>query len=227
MFLASSPTLSPLEKARFNMIEQQVRPWDVLDQAVLEVMKEVPRESFVPDAYRSLAFSDVELPLGHGEKMLSPKVIGRILQELAIMSDDTCLEIGTGSGYLTACMAKMAKMVYSVEYHKQISFMAQERLDYQSLFNVMLDVADASQNWSSDEVEHFDIIAITASMPSYNPNYEKKLSIGGRLFAFVGTAPAMQAMLITRLSENEYSRVSLFETEVKALIGTDHETFAF
>lgn len=227
MYLESPPTLSPLEKARFNMIEQQVRPWDVLDQAVLEVMKEIPRESFVPDNYRSLAFSDVELPLGHGEKMLSPKVIGRILQELAIMPDDTCLEIGTGSGYLTACMAKIAKMVYSVEYHQDISIMAQDRLDYQSIFNVMLEVADAAQDWSSDEVKHFDIIAITASMPSYNANYERKLSIGGRLFAFVGTAPAMQAMLVTRLSENEYTRVSLFETETKALIGTEIETFAF
>lgn len=227
MSLGSLPALSPLEKARFNMIEQQVRPWDVLDQTVLEIMKDVPRERFVPDNYRSLAFSDIELPLSHGEKMLPPKVIGRMLQELAIMPDDTCLEVGTGSGYLTACMAKMAKMVYSVDYHQDISFAAQDRLDIQAIFNVFLSVGDAAHDWSSEDVEHFDIIAITASMPTYNQNYEKKLTIGGRLFAFVGSAPAMQAMLVTRLSDTEFSRISLFETDVKALIGTSFDTFDF
>jgi protein-L-isoaspartate(D-aspartate) O-methyltransferase len=219
--------MSPLEQARFNMIEQQIRPWDVLDQTVLNTMSEVPREAFVSEIHRSLAFTDTELPLGHGETMLSPKVEGRILQELALSSDDICLEIGTGSGYLTACMASMANHVFSVEYHSDISVNAQDRLDMQNIFNVTLSTGDAVNGWQQKETDSYNAIAITASMPTYNPVFEEMLKIGGRLFVVVGSAPAMQAMLITRLSETEFARVSLFETVIKPFIGLEKKSFNF
>lgn len=219
--------MSPLEQARFNMIEQQIRPWDVLDQTVLDTMHTIPREAFVAEIHRCLAFSDTELPLGHGESMLSPKVEGRILQELALAPDDICLEVGTGSGYLTACMASMANHVFSVEYHSDISVSAQDRLDMQNIFNVTLSTGDASNGWQQKETDTYDAIAITASMPTYNPVFEEMLKIGGRLFVVVGSAPAMQAMLITRLSETEFARLSLFETVIKPLIGLEKKSFDF
>jgi protein-L-isoaspartate(D-aspartate) O-methyltransferase len=219
--------MSPLEQARFNMIEQQIRPWDVLDQTVLDTMREIPREAFVAEIHRSMAFSDTELPLGHGEFMLSPKIEGRILQELALSPDDICLEVGTGSGYLTACMATMANHVFSVEYHTDINVNAQDRLDMQNIFNVTLSIGDAANGWQQKETDTYDAIAITASMPIYNPVYENMLKVGGRLFVVVGSAPAMQAMLITRTSETAFTRLSLFETVIRPLIGTKEKSFNF
>jgi len=220
-------SLSPLEKARFNMIEQQIRPWEVLDQTVLDTMKHIPRENFVPEIYRTLAFSDTEIPLGHGESMMSPKIEGRMLQELTISPSDICLEIGTGSGYVTACMAHLAKHVYSVEYYQDISIRAQDQLDYHKIFNVELSIGDASYQWQNPMEERYDVIAMTASMPRYNPVYEQKLNVDGRLFVIVGQAPVMQAMLVTRLSETEFNRMSLFETCIKPLIGTEDAAFVF
>lgn len=214
-----------LEQARFNMIEQQIRPWNVLDSAVLETMKSVPRENFVPSLQRSYAFTDIEVPLGHGESMMHPRVEGRMLQELAVLSSDTCLEIGTGSGFITACLATLSKHVYSVEFHEDFTQIAQNSLDNLGVANATLMVGDASHNWNNFPGE-YDVIAITASMPEYNNTYEKKLKIGGRMFVVVGKNN-MKAMLITRESANTFSRVSLFEVKLKALLGLEEKSKAF
>jgi len=218
-----------LEQARFNMIEQQIRPWNVLNLMVLDTIKSIPREDFVPTLHRSLAFADVEIPLGHGESMMHPRVEGKILQELAILPDDTCLEIGTGYGYMTACLAALSKHVYSVEIHEDLSHVAQNNLDAQGIMNASLMMGDASDDWQT-QPNFYNVIAITASMPIYNDKYEKKLKVGGRLFVVVGKDEGtMQAMLITRLSTREFSRKSLLEMPLKALVGKEHtqQTFVF
>ena len=218
-----------LEQARFNMIEQQIRPWNVLDLTVLNTLKSIPREDFVPTLHRSLAFADVEIPLGHGESMMHPRVEGKILQSLSLLSTDTCLEIGTGCGYMTACLAALSNYVYSVEIHEDLSYIAQNNLDAQGIINVSLMVGDACDDWKA-QPNLYNVIAITASMPLYNDQYEKKLKVGGRLFVVVGRhTDTMQAMLITRLSEREFSRVSLLEMPLKTLITKERaqQTFIF
>ncbi len=214
-----------LEQARFNMIEQQIRPWGVLDLSVLETMKSIPRENFVPSIHRAFAFSDIAIPLGHGEAMMHPRIEGRLLQELAILPTDTCLEIGTGSGYVTACMASLAKHVHSVDIHEDFTQSAQNNLDNLGVANASLVTGDASQDWQ-EQPNHYNVIAITASMPDYNDKYEKKLKIGGRLFVVVGEKN-MKAMLITRETPSDFSRVELFETELKALVGTEKKAKEF
>ncbi len=211
--------MSSIEQARFNMIEQQIRPWEVLDSNVLETMKSIPREDFVPSLYRSFAFADMEIPLAHGEAMMPPRIEGRLLQELAITPYDTCLEIGTGSGYLTACLATLAKYVYSVDIYENFIRTAQDNLDKHGITNVNLATGDAAQDWQTQPNYH-NVIAITAAMPSYNNKYEKKLKVGGRLFVVVGK-DVQRAMLITRESSSEFSRVELFETKLKLLVGTE------
>jgi protein-L-isoaspartate(D-aspartate) O-methyltransferase len=218
-----------LEKARFNMIEQQIRPWNVLDFDVLETLKSVPRENFVPNIHRSLAFADIEIPLGHGETMMHPRVEGKLLQELAILPSDTCLEIGTGSGYLTACLAKLSTHVHSVEIHEDLSHIAQNNLDSIGVMNASLMVGDAANDWQT-QPNLYNIIAITASMPRYNNRYEKKLAVGGRLFVVVGkenSIQPMQAILVTRTSPSQFSRVSLLEMPLKTLIMQEKEEPVF
>ena len=214
-----------VEQARFNMIEQQIRPWDVLDSAVLETMKSIPRENFVPSLQRSFAFADIEIPLGHGESMMYPRIEGRLLQSLAVQPTDTCLEIGTGSGYLTACLAALSKYVYSVEIHEDFVQLAQNNLDALGVSNVSLMVGDAAEDWK-EQPNLYNVIAITASMPTYNDKYEKKLKVGGRMFVVVGTN-IMKAMLITRETPSEFSRVELFEADLKALVGAEQKVNNF
>ncbi len=218
-----------LEKARFNMIEQQIRPWDVLDFDVLATLKSVPRENFVPNIHRSLAFADIEVPLGHGETMMHPRVEGKVLQELAILPSDTCLEIGTGSGYLTACLAKLSTHVHSVEIHEDLSHIAQNNLDSIGVMNASLMVGDAANDWQT-QPNLYNVIAITASMPRYNKRYEKKLAVGGRLFVVVGSENStqpMQAILVTRVTPSQFLRVSLLEMPLKPLIMQEREEPAF
>ena len=207
-----------LEQARFNMIEQQIRPWDVLDQKVLEVVASTPREMFVPEAQKPLAFVDMALPLGHDEFMMEPKLEARLLQSLAIQPQDEVLEIGTGSGYLTACLAKLAAHVYSVEIHEDFKQAAQERLDAAEIKNITLWQGDAAFGWSEPPGK-YDVIAVTGSLPEYDDCFEKMLNPGGRLFIVVGDAPAMQARLVTRATNNEFDRTVLFETVIKPLAG--------
>lgn len=206
-----------LEQARFNMIEQQIRPWEVLDPKVLDVLAQVPRENFVPEAYRHLAFADLEIPLGHDQAMMAPKVEGRMLQALDVQPTDVALEIGTGSGYVTACLARLAGQVYSVEIVESFKLAAQKKLADLGIANTTLRTGDAAHGWT--QLPRYDVIAVTGSMPEYHEGFEKSLALGGRLFVVVGEAPVMEAMLITRVGEHEFSRVSLFETLLKPLTG--------
>ncbi|MDD5058970.1 MAG: protein-L-isoaspartate O-methyltransferase [Sideroxydans sp.] len=203
-----------LEQARFNMIEQQIRPWDVLDARVLDLLKLVRREQFVPAVSKALAFVDTEIPLGHGAAMWFPKLEARALQALQLKATDNVLEVGTGSGYLTALLAKMAKQVTSVEIVPELSGSAARNLAASHIENVTLQVGDAAQQWGESE---YDAIVLTGSVPMVPEAYKNQLKVGGRLFAVVGDAPAMQAQLITRTTPDLFETVTLFETDVAPL----------
>ena len=204
-----------IDQARFNMIEQQVRPWDVLDQQVLDVLATTPRERFVPEQYRNLAFADVEIPIGCGEVMMTPKVEGRLLQALAVRESERALEIGTGSGYLTACLAKLAASVVTVELEQELSQAAHQRLAGLELENVEYRIGDAAGGWTDDG--QFEIIAVTGSVPVLPESFKQQLTVGGRLFIIVGEKPVMEALLVTRVNEREWTTESLFETELPPL----------
>ena len=205
-----------VEQARFNMIEQQIRPWDVLDYRVLEVLKATPREAFVPAAHRALAFCDISIPLGHNEYMMAPRVEGRMLQSLAIQPGERSLEIGTGSGYVTACLARLGGAVTSVDIHDDFLDQARGKLDAHGIRDVQLLQRDAAGGW--DGSERFDVIAVTGSLPQLHEGFHESLAIGGRLFVVVGEPPIMEALLITRISEREWRRESLFETSLPPLV---------
>lgn len=204
-----------LEQARFNMIEQQIRPWDVLDQSVLDIMRRVPRDAFVSSKQVRLAYADIEIPLAHGENMMHPRVEGRMLQELAISIEDRCLEVGTGSGFITACLAHLGQEVHSIDIHPDFTQQAQARLAASHIDNVLLETKDIYTDF--DTSLQFNAIAVTGSIPEYTTYFEQMLKPGGRLFVVVGNEPAMHATLVTRESEAEFSRVSLFETVLKPL----------
>ena len=204
-----------IERARFNMVEQQIRPWDVLDTKVLDLLHRVRREDYVPEAYKGLAFADLEIPIGHGEMMLSPKLEARILQELAVNPEDRILEIGTGSGYMTALLASQGAHVYSVDIVDAFHQCAGARLVQQGLRNVTLEIGDAARGW--DKHGPYDVIVLTGSVPILSAAFQHSLNPGGRLFAVVGEAPAMDARLITCAAPNAYNTASLFETCVPAL----------
>ena len=192
-------TQTDIERARFNMVEQQIRPWDVLDQNVLDLLFEVRREDFVLPQYRSLAFFDMEIPLaadaGAGEQMLSPKLEARMLQELALKPTDRVLEIGTGSGYMTALLAHRAAHVTSVEIKPAYSAQAAERLAAHGIRNVTLEVGDGARGWPRNAP--YDVIVLTGSTPLLDDAFQNALNAGGRLLAIVGEAPVMTARLIT------------------------------
>lgn len=210
-----------LEQSRFNMVEQQIRPWDVLDQEVLQLLFEVRREEFVPAAYRSLAFVDMEIPLGYGEVMLAPKLEARILQELQVKKTDRILEVGSGSGYLTALLAKKGDFVYSVEILPELKAMAEKNLQTHGITNVLLENGDAARGWPRHAP--YDVIVLTGSTPVLPETFQKSLKSGGRMFAVVGDAPVMQAVLVTCVSQEEkghvgaYNTVGLFETCIPTL----------
>lgn len=204
-----------IEQARFNMVEQQIRPWEVLDQDVLDLLLRVRREEFVPEACRALAFADLEIPLGHGEVMLTPKLEGRILQTVEPKKTDKVLEVGTGSGYLTALLAHAAHLVCSVEIVPEFSEQAVHKLKAQDIGNVILEVGDAARGWP--RTEPFDVIVLTGSVPVLPNAFQENLAIGGRLFAVVGEAPAMRAKLITRVAANAFHVAELFETFIAPL----------
>jgi len=210
-----------IEKARFNMVEQQVRPWDVLDGRVLDLMASLPREQFVPPEYQQLAFADVRIPLGHGQEMQPPREEGRLLQALNVQPSDTALEIGTGSGYVTALLASAARQVFSVDIIPEFVTSAQAKLNSLGLASkVTLEVGDASAGW--DHYGPYDVIAITGSLVAVPESYKRSLKIGGRLFCIEGDQPAMTAKLISRTGEQSWSETSLFETVVARLINAPH-----
>lgn len=205
-----------IEQARFNMIEQQIRPWDVLDQQVLDTMNTIPREHFVPERYRSLAFADTNIPLGHEQVMMAPKLEGRLLQALAIAPTDRILEIGTGSGYLTACLAGLGQHVTSFDIMPDFTAAAGDVLQGRETGNVALHTADVANGIDSDE--RYDAIAVTGSLPLLQQQFHNNLSIGGRLFVITGQLPIMEACLITRVDEHNWSRESLLETCIPPLL---------
>jgi len=204
-----------LEQARFNMIEQQIRPWEVIDQGVLDLLFVVKREEFVPQAYRLLAFADIEIPLGHDACMLPPKIEAHALQALRVIKSDKVLEIGSGSGYMAALLAAHAAQVWSVDIVAELSEMARGNLKRQDIGNVTLETGDAVRGWSAHAP--YDVIMVSGSVPVVPPELLAQLKVGGRMFAIVGEPPAMQAQLIVRTSEDACNSTSLFETVVPAL----------
>jgi protein-L-isoaspartate(D-aspartate) O-methyltransferase len=204
-----------LEDARRQMIEQQVRAWDVLDTRVLDALSAVPREHFVPAAYRGVAFADAAIPIGHGQCMLKPAVEGRMLQALAPKRGERVLEIGTGTGFFAACLSELAGDVESIEIFDDLAAGAQARLAALGLSRVTVTVADAC---ALDFGAGFDVIAVTGSLPVDDPRFERALSVGGRLFIVLGTLPVMEARLITRTAENAWLRERRFETCIEPLL---------
>ncbi len=204
-----------IELARFNMVEQQIRTWEVLDRRILDLVALAPREDYVPAKYRNLAFADMNLPIGNGQVMMQPKIEARLLQELEIEPDDNILEIGTGSGYLTSLFASLGKHVYSVEFFPDFAHTALEKLAHHHHMNVTLNVGDAAAGW--DQHGPYDVIALTGSVPVLPEAFKNSLAPGGRLFAIVGTSPAMEALLIRRLDDDSFNEQSLFETDLPAL----------
>ena len=190
-----------IEQARFNMIEQQIRPWDVLDDRILDVLSSTPREDFVPEQYRALAFTDISVPLPHEQVMMPPKLEGRLLQSLTIQPTDQVLEIGTGSGYLTACLAKLGSSVQSVDLYDDFTARAEVLLKQHKIGNVTLATGDAAAGWKSDA--GFDVIAVTGSLPVLHQGFHSLLRPGGRLFVIVGKPPIMQTVLVTRVADQE------------------------
>ena len=204
-----------LVAARRQMIEQQVRAWEVLDLGVLSVMERVPREEFAPAPYRELAFADLCVPLGHGQSMLAPNLEGRILQALAVQADDRVLEVGTGSGYFAACLGGLARSVRSLEIFADLADAARDNLARTGANNVTVEVMDA-MTFEGDG--GYDVIALTGSLPVYDPRFERALAAGGRLFVVTGQGSAMAAQRITRTGPGQWLRESLFETSIDALI---------
>lgn len=203
------------ELARQNMVENQVRPSEVLNLRVLDTLRAMRREDFVPARHRNLAFADLALPTGHGETMLKPIVEGRILQAIAPEGDQRVLEIGTGSGFLTACLAHLAGLVISVEQHADLAEAARARLAAAQIRNARLEIGDAVRDFSTGE--QFDAVVVGAAVYSLPDRFRAWVRPGGRLFAIVGEAPAMQATLYTRVDETHWQQETLFETDVPYL----------
>ena len=205
--------------ARFNMIEQQIRPWEVLDRTVLGLMERAPRDEFVPDKYRRLAYADTTVPIGDGEVMLPPRVEGRLLQAVRIEPTDQVLEIGTGSGFLTYLLAQRAAHVTSVELKPALAERARENLAARGVGNATVVIGDGRRGWKRDA--SYEVIVVGGSMPVREPAFEEQLALGGRLFVVIGAAPAMEAMLVHRTGEEEWIRESLFETVLPSLAGAE------
>jgi protein-L-isoaspartate(D-aspartate) O-methyltransferase len=207
------------ELARRQMIDQQVRTWEVLDTRVLEVLRQVRREDFVPSALRNVAFADSNVPLGHGQFMLAPKIDGKILQALEVTKSDQVLDVGTGSGFLSACLGRLGAHVRSVEIFPDLAEQAAANLQTAAANNVVVEIADAL---TFSDADHYDAIAVTGSLPSLGSpaqeSFAKALKVGGRLLVVVGQTPVMHALKITRVAQNEWRSEALFETVIPALV---------
>ncbi len=224
-YLASAAT----EAARHQMIAQQLRTWEVLDSRVLDALQAVKRERFVPEAYRHVAFADAQIPLGHGQCMLQPKMDGKILQALAIQPSDQVLDVGAGSGFLAACMGKLGANIRSVELFSDLVELAKANVHAAAVNNVVVELADATL--LADE-DRYDAIAVTAAIPPGNEALEQRfaraLKVGGRLFLVVGATPTMEAVKITRTTQSHWHREELFETVLEPLVNAVRpSTFVF
>ncbi|WP_244814058.1 protein-L-isoaspartate O-methyltransferase [Caballeronia sp. Lep1P3] len=209
-----------IEQARFNMIEQQIRPWEVLDQDVLNLLSIVKRENYVPAAYRNIAFADLEIPLPGGERMLAPKLEARILQELMVHKGETVLEIGAGSGYMAALLAHRGRSVTTVEISPELAELAKQNLAANGVTNAQVVVGDGARGWNQGAP--FDVICVSGGLPVMPQEFLELLNIGGRIAAFVGVAPVMEAQIITRIDENQYRVSAVFETFVAPLKNALH-----
>ena len=206
------------ERARFNMVEQQVRTWEVLDGKVLGLMESVHREDFVPVRYRKLAFADLSIPLAMGQSMMCPKVEGRMLQSLDIKCDDSVLEIGTGSGFVTACLSSLARRVVSVELFEELFLEAEIRLRDKHQHNVDLCVGDVMTGWQPEQAH--DVVVVTGSVPAVPEFFRDWVNPGGRMFVVVGESPTMEACVLTRAGFNDWREESLFETDLPCLVNS-------
>jgi len=211
-----------VEQARFNMIEQQIRPWDVLDQSVLSLLAVVKREDFVPPAYRALAFVDTEVPLPAGQSMLAPKVEARLLQALDVKKHERVLEIGTGSGYMAALLAHKAQEVITLELQPELAAFAQANLQRAGARRVAVRQADGSRGLPDEGP--FDVILLSGSVYEVPPGLLAQLKVGGRLAAIVGQMPIMRATLYTRSSEHDFASQELFDTVAPRLSGFEEPT---
>ncbi len=215
-----------IEQARFNMIEQQIRPWDVLDPAVLSLLAELKREDFVPSAYRSLAFVDMEVPLPEGQCMLAPRVEARLLQELQLQRHESVLEVGAGSGFMAALLAHRARRVISLDTREVLVRMAQDNLRKAAVLNVTVRCADGALGCRGDAP--FDAIVLSGSVAQIPRTLLQQLKVGGRLVAVVGDEPVMRAQLHTRVDDDAWSQVDLFDTLAPRLTGFEQaDRFSF
>jgi protein-L-isoaspartate(D-aspartate) O-methyltransferase len=205
-----------IEQARFNMIEQQIRTWDVLDQDVLNLLSIVKRENFVPAAYRDLAFADLELPLPEGQHMFAPRVEARVLQDLAVKKHESVLEIGAGSGYMAALLAHRARHVLTIDIKPELVELAKQNLAANGVLNAQVETGDGARGWIG--AAPYDVICVSGGLPVLPQEMLEQLKVGGRLAAFVGVAPVMKAQIITRIDEKQFRVVDVFETYVEALV---------
>jgi protein-L-isoaspartate(D-aspartate) O-methyltransferase len=206
------------EQARFNMVEQQIRPWEIFDPKVLSLLEQMPREAFVPETYRHLAYADIEIPIGQGQRMMYPRMEAKILQSLTLEPGDRVLEVGTGSGFLTACLAQLAARVVSIDIHEEFVEAARQRLRQQGIRNVLLHSGDAL-GYPLEADGPYDAIALTGSLPAASQlePFRRLLKPGGRLFAVIGTPPIMRALLITRTGESGFREEVILETDLAPL----------
>ena len=207
------------EQARFNMVEQQIRTWEVLDQDVLDLLYVVPREEFVPEKHRALAFSDLEIPIGEGERMWQPKLEARVIQELGMRKADRVLEVGTGSGYLTALLSHRAAHVVSVEIKPALAAFGRANLERHGADNVVLEIGDAARGWPARAP--YDVIVLTGSTPILPGSLVEQLSPGGRLFAVVGEPPVMTARMVVAAGPGAWRATDLFETVIAPLANAE------
>jgi protein-L-isoaspartate(D-aspartate) O-methyltransferase len=211
--------------ARRQMVDQQIRTWEVLDPRVLDALAAVPREAFVPTEYLELAFADAQIPIGSGHSMLAPNLQGRILQALGVTAADAALEVGSGTGYLAAVLSLLAASTHSIDIHPGFTSQSIANLRSVPEARVQFETRDA---FSAAPLGEYDVIAVTGSLPVYDTRFERALRLGGRLFAIVGTAPVMDAVLVRRVDDTEWIRESLFETVIEPLVNaTSAEGFVF
>lgn len=208
-----------LETSRFNMIEQQIRPWEVLDPRVLQLLHDVPRECFVPSEYRGLAFADIEIPIGHGAHMLSPKLEARMLQSVELKPTDRVLYIGTGTGYLVALMAKLAQHVDTIEIDPERKALAEKNLRGAGITNATVIQGDGARGWAANAP--YDVIVFGGSSPVEPHEIRQQLKIGGRMLIVLGEAPVMRATLVQRVSEKGFRETVLFETCIAPLVNAE------
>ena len=214
-----------IDYARLQMVNQQVRGWNVYDEDVLAMLKELPREHFVPEGFESLAFADLAIPLGHGEYMMTPTIEGRLLQALGLNGSENVLEIGTGSGFMTACLASLGAQVTSVDIYDDFIESAARKLESAGIDNVTLTQMDATRTMPDGP---FDAIAVTGSVQTFDPRFVEALAPHGRLFIVIGDSPAMEAQLIERAGDGDVETIGLFETDLAPLVhGALPPQFAF